>query len=307
MSRFVFALVILSLVLPACGDDASQTGPRGSGGKPVVLTTFYPTTYFASRLAGDDAEVICPVPEDEDPIFYEPPADVVARYQAADLIVVNGAEFEKWVLRTSLPESRIVDTARPFEDRWLRFKKAVEHSHGPSGKHTHRGIDGHTWLDPENAKIQSAEIAKGLTRILPDRAAAIEKRLEALHADLDGLGAAWTEASKAYAGEVIYASHPAYNYVAKRYEWAIENLDLDPETMPEEKVFDEVKSRLAERPARYLIWESAPKPEIAKRFHDGLGLVSLVVSPCEMPGDLDYLAQMHKNVETMKPALTPGD
>lgn len=95
----VFVLTMVALCVAGRGDGNAPDsgGDPGSGGKPVVFTTFYPTTYFAQRIAGEFAEVVCPLPEGADPIFGHPEADQVLTYQAADLVIVNGASFEKWV------------------------------------------------------------------------------------------------------------------------------------------------------------------------------------------------------------------
>ena len=297
-------------LLAACG-DGSTTAPSGNGrsSKPVVYTTFYPTTYLAQRLAGDDAQVVCPLPDDEDPIFWKPDEDVILAYQGADLIVVNGAEFEKWVLRASLPESRIVKTAEPFREGWITFEQAVEHSHGPSGKHAHEGIDGHTWVDPVLASSQATQIMGALMRLMPDSDTRIriQDRLAPLLDDLDALDARFRALSEGYDGHVLLASHPAYNYVARQYGWRILSLDLDPEAMPSDAAFDEIRSMLADAPARHILWESAPLPDIATRFSEDLGLESIVFSPCETPpdGGVDYLARMNLNLDDVAPALAP--
>ena len=298
-------------LLGACGGDDGSTTPSAERGRsrPVVYTTFYPTTYFAERLAGDDAEIVCPLPDDEDPIFWKPDEETILAYQQADLIVTNGAEFEKWVLRASLPEGRIVETAAPFREGWLKFAKAVEHSHGPSGKHAHEGIDGHTWLDPVLAKAQSTRIMAALMPLLPDAEARLRlpERLAALCADLDVLDTRLEALGQRYDGHTVLASHPAYNYVAKRYGWRIRNLDLDPEAMPTDDAFEEIRALLAETPARHILWEGDPLPEIAARFRADLGLESIVFSPCETPPEdgVDYLARMSRNLDEVAPALAP--
>lgn len=305
------ALAVLAL-LPACGGDTDGPTTAGEGrAVPVVYTTFYPTTYFAERLAGDDARVVCPLPADEDPIFWQPPEDVVLAYQDADLIVLNGAEFEKWVTRASLPESRIVSTAAPFREDWITFANAIVHSHGRGGAHTHKGTDGHTWLDPNLAKVQAAQIAKALQRELPGKAAAIDGRLARLDVDLDALDARLRELTEPYDGHAILASHPAYNYLAKRYGWHVVNLALDPETMPSDDDFAKVRALLDTTPARHILWESPPREAIATRMRDELGLESVWFSPCETPpdGEVDYLDRMNANLDAVARVLapTPGD
>ena len=174
------ALVALCGVLTAAGfaDD-----------RPTVYTTFYPTTYFAQRIGGDVAQVVCPCPADADPAYWMPKDEAIAAYQKADLIVINGASFEKWLPKVTLPESRIVDTARPLRDTLIKLEQAVTHSHGPEGEHVHHGIDGHTWVDPMNAKTQAREILKALVRKLPAQKVAFERNFAALAKDLDVLDA----------------------------------------------------------------------------------------------------------------------
>ena len=142
--------------------------PRVIDGKAKVFTTFYPTHYFARRIGGELTEVICPCPANEDPAFWMPDDKTILSYQGADLIVVNGASFEKWLNKVTLPESRIVDTTKPFAKEFITIAGAVTHSHGPSGEHTHAGIDGHTWLDPINAIAQSSAIRDALCKLLPE-------------------------------------------------------------------------------------------------------------------------------------------
>jgi zinc transport system substrate-binding protein len=230
--KFCLAVAILAsgVLLVSCGDGSNGEETESSG--PVIYTTFYPTTYFTQRLVGDLAEVVCPVPVDEDAIFWNPTPEMIARYQAADLIIVNGAEFEKWVAKASLPLGRIVDTAKPFAAEFVKFEHAMTHSHGPAGEHAHTGTDGHTWLDPLNARVQVGEIRDALVGLLPEHAEAIRQRGDALLADLDALDAELKKMAADYDGAAIYASHPAYNYLARRYGLNVVNLDLDPGEMP---------------------------------------------------------------------------
>lgn len=308
MSRMAVISLLLA-VLSGCSGDAEE--PEASGGRPVVFTTFYPTTYLTERIGGDLVEVVCPVPPDEDAIFWKPSAETINRYQDADLIVINGAQFEKWVLTASLPPRLVVDTARPFEDEWIEFEDAVTHAHGPAGEHAHEGVDGHTWLDPMQAMAQAYEIAKGLRRILPERTAAIDEALTELDADLAALDISLRAAREGYDDHAILASHPAYNYVARRYGLKIVNLDLDPEAMPDDETFEGIAEAARTTDARHILWESEPLPAIVKRLRDELGVESILFSPCELmdPADLeageDYLSVMRANVNRLKPALRP--
>lgn len=305
-------LFAVATAVVSCNKKNGDVTPTGSGGgKPVIYTTFYPTKYFAERIGGDKVEVVCPVPADEDAIFWMPEAKTIVGYQKADLIIVNGAGFAKWVDKVSLPQAKVVDTAKPFESEFVKFATSTTHSHGPAGLHEHKGIDGHTWVDPVNAKIQAGEIAEAMRKRFPEHAAAFEDGWGDLAKDLDGLHALLSRLAKEYRGQPILASHPAYNYIARRYKWNLTSLDLDPEEMPSDQTFAEIKALLRKAPAKHILWESYPTEEIAERFREELGLESVEFSPCELLGDeeikagLDYLEVMRANIENVRKVLVP--
>ncbi len=82
MNRMVVVVLAVVVLGAGCGKKASTNATRT--GKPVVYTTFYPTKFFAERIGGDLINVVCPVPSDEDAIFWMPDAKAIAAYQKAD-------------------------------------------------------------------------------------------------------------------------------------------------------------------------------------------------------------------------------
>jgi len=112
-----------------------------------------------------------------------------------------------------------------------------------------------------------------------------------------------------YRSKPILASHPAYNYLAKRYQWNIISLDLDPEEMPSEEAFANIKTLLRESPASHILWEAEPKKEIAARMSSQLNLTSVEFSPCELleeeqlQAGVDYLTVMKRNIRNIRPVF----
>ena len=299
------ACLVLAAVAAGCGDGgpapASSTPPR-------IYTTFFPTTYFVQRIAGEHAEIVCPLPADADPIFWMPDAAALQAYQQADLIVINGAGFEKWIAKVSLPPSKVVDTAAVFEKQFITYEQAVTHSHGP-GEHSHEGLDGHTWLDPQLAKIQADQVRSVLARLLPDQAQDFRANFTMLAADLDELHALLVELSAALGDRPLLTSHPAYNYLVKRYDWNVVNFSLDPEAVPDDETAAEIKAALKDKPARLLLWEAEPAKDVADWFDKELGLAGVVFSPCETlgaaeaAGGSDYVEAMQANVQRLRAAI----
>lgn len=301
--------VFLFLNLAACEQKPASQKAADTIAKPVVYTTFYPTTYFTERIGGDHVQVLCPCPADEDPSAWMPDDGILAAYQGADLIVANGASFEHWLQHTILPEDKLLLTAKPLADNFITLEHELTHSHGPGGEHTHGRTDGHTWLDPNNARIQAQAIRDALIRDFPERRDAFEQGFDALSADLDTLDARLKTLSQKLGDQHLLANHPAYNYLARRYGWNVKNYHLEPEQLPSEEAVAEIESYLAKNPATIMLWESQPSLEVAEKFENVLSLQSVVFSPCEMlPSEAreagkTYLTVMNQNVARLESAL----
>lgn len=303
----ILITVTVGILLSGCGKKPQKTTDKETG-KPVAYTTFYPAKYFTERIAGELIDVVCPVPEDEDAIFWMPDTETIAKYQKADLIIINGADFSKWINKVSLPDQRIVNTAKPLKETFIYYEQATEHSHGKSGKHAHEGLDGHTWVDPVNASVQANEIKKALVKHFPKHKIAFEEGFNALEenlATLDSKLKSFPDKNKP-----LLTSHPAYNYIARNYGWSIHNLDLDPEEMPSDKAIQEIKEILKNHHAKFLIWEAQPKKIIADRLQNECSLTSIVFSPCELISEADlankkdYMTVMLENIKNITPAFT---
>lgn len=309
MSRDVIRILSVVLLAASVGlvgckkKGASQNNPPSMTFEQAVYTTFYPTTYFAEQIAGDTIPVVCPLPDDEDPIFWQPSRETIARYQNAALIVVNGASFEKWVEAVSLPENRIVDTAAAFSDSFIQYETTT-HRHGAGGEHMHEGVDGHTWVDPVLAMAQAEAIKDAMVRTFPDHASTFEENYRVLATDLKALDDAFKAITTRLEGVTLLASHPAYNYVTARYGWTVRNFDLDPdaESLGEEQ-FQELVAAAGER--TILLWEGEPTELMLRPLRDGAGIQSVLFSPCETPDAQagDYLARMKANLERLRVAL----
>ncbi len=302
-------MVVLAGLLLAVVSCGPASGPGGGGGdaaqdRGVVMTTFYPLAYFARRIAGDTVEVQCPVPDDADPSSWQPGADAIRAYQQAEVIFVNGASFEKWVATAPLPRSRIVDTTAGLKDELLHYANATTHSHGPGGSHSHEGIDGHTWLDPVVALGQAEAVRDGLKRAYPEFAAEFDAGFVALAKDLRALDASLRSLADEMDGVTIIASHPAYNYLARRYGWELINVSFDPKVRITET---EVASLLAKfsdsEGKRIVLWESAADEGSVRILYESVGASSVVYSPVEAPVDEGFIGGMRVNIDRLADAV----
>ena len=268
--------------------------------KLKVYTVNYPLAYFAERIAGDQAEVVFPAPPDVDPALWMPDTDTITAYQGADLILLNGAGYAKWISRASLPRLRMVDTSRPFADSYIRVAQGTSHSHGPGGDHSHSGTAFTTWLDLRQAVQQAEAITAALTRKRPAAKQQFESNLESLKSDLLALDERLAQITTKAADRPILASHPVYQYLARRYGLNLESVMWEPDEVPDESQWAEFVKILEEHPAKWMLWEAEPAPESVERLRS-LGVESIVFDPCgNRPQAGDFLSVMLKNAASLE-------
>lgn len=290
-----------AILLASCSQPGKpETAGPGPAAKPLVFATNYPVTYFAERIAGDHVILRFPAPADEDPAFWKPSAEEIAAFQSAALILLNGATYEKWLDKVSLPSRILVDTSAGLSSAFIRTKEAATHSHGKEGAHSHAGTAFTTWIDFSQAKKQAEAARAALAGLVPSAAETVNRNAEALQADLDQLDADLQAVAQGIGDRPLVASHPVYQYLARRYQLRIEAVLWEPETVPDEAAFGNLKRILATHPAQWMIWEGEPAAETVAML-DSLGVKSVVFDPCgNRPETADWLSVMRQNIENLK-------
>lgn len=274
----------------------------GAFSKPVIAVSNYPLAYFTQRLAGDFAEVLYEIPADSDPAFWRPTDAQVSALQKADLIILNGATYEKWVVTTSLPDDKVVDTSLAFADRFVSSGNTVTHSHGNEGEHSHGGTASTIWLDLSQAEQQATAIKDALVAAFPDHAESVSKAHRGLSKELLELHDEMKEVADSLESKTLLASHPAYEYFARAYGLKVEALLWYPEMKLDENALSELEKLQAKHPsAKTFLWDDNPTPrhipELEKR-----GLKSIVINPASNKPDAetDFLQAMRKNLAALK-------
>lgn len=288
VSLFILCALISMPVLPVAQD------------RLTLYTVNYPLQYFAQRIAGEHAEVIFPAPADEDPAFWQPAVEIIADYQQADLILLNGAGYAKWINRVALPRRKGVDTSAGFHDRYIQVQEDVTHSHGPEGDHSHTGTAFTTWLDFRQAAEQAQAIADAMIQKRPQWKADFSHNLAGLQADLLALDQQLQSIVAAKPERPLLASHPVYQYLQRRYGLTLQSVMWEADTVPADAMWSEMKRLLREHPARWMLWEGEPDHETVQRLRN-LGVESVVFDPAaNRPQDGEFLDVMRQNVNRLQ-------
>jgi zinc transport system substrate-binding protein len=296
-------LIAATFFLAGCGGTVEEPAEPVQPPEPEkldVYTVNYPLAYFAERVGGDGVTVNFPAPADEDPAFWSPDAETIAAYQQADLILINGAGYAKWVERATLPSSKIIDTTAGAADRLVALEGTVTHSHGPEGEHEHVGWAFTTWLDPTLAIEQARAVADALVARRPDQKMDFRNRFSVLEAQILDLDRRLEIASQAIGDAPLVFSHPVYQYLIARYGLNGEEAHWEPNAAPSGHDWEHLSSSLANHGARWMVWEAEPLPSTVQALVER-GISSVIYDPCgNRPNDGDFMTVMDANAEALE-------
>ena len=270
--------------------------------KFTVYTVNYPLAYFAERIGGEKIEVVFPVPPDVDPAFWEPTANDIAGFQQADLILLNGAGYAKWVKRASLPHRKLVNTSVAFQDDYINVTATVTHQHGPGGEHSHTGTAFTTWLDFNQSTQQAKAVLDALVKNYSQQANVFRRNYVLLETELENLDNQVMKLVQQDAGRLFIASHPVYQYFKRRYRIKLQSVMWEPDLVPTEHQWQELKQQLRKHPAEWMIWEDIPNEQTVERLRK-IGIESLVFNPsANVPRKGDFVSVMQNNFDELEKA-----
>lgn len=273
---------------------------------PAKLSVYagnYPLAYFAERIGAAQATVHFPVPAGQDPAFWRPDGKTLAAMGRADLILLNGAGYEKWLVQATLPRWKLVDTSAAFKDRLIAEPNAVTHNHGGSGEHSHGGTAFTTWLDFAQASQQAAAIAQAFAAKRPEWKTLFEQRAATLQQDLATLDAGFQALAAAKPALPLLASHPVYQYWARRYGFPLHSVHWEPALPPAAAEWTALGQLAARDGAQRMLWEGEPLDDTSAKLQ-ALGIAAVVFDPCSnRPASGDFLSAMRENLARLEIAL----
>lgn len=128
------------------------------------------------------------------------------------------------------------------------------------------------------AIAQAEAIASALIRRdLADKGD-VDARLTELRDRLTGLDADAQDALADMTGVTLIATHPRYQYFARRYGLTMTSLEWEAGATPTAAELAELQTQIDETGAKVLIWEAQPPSEAVAAIED-LGLESAIFEP----------------------------
>ncbi|MBY3246106.1 metal ABC transporter substrate-binding protein [Rhizobium laguerreae] len=294
-----------------------------------VVASFSIIADFAKNVGGDRVEISTLVGPDGDAHVYEPrPADAAA-LEGADIVLVNGLQFEGFMSRlieASGTKASVVEVSKGIEP----LKNAEEehgheaeekaeaghdhekeaHDHAHEGHH-HGEFDPHAWQSIHNAETYVKNIADAFCEADKAGCTTYTANSEAYVAKLGELEA---EAKAAIEGiptdrRTVITSHDAFGYFEHEYGLkfiAPEGISTEAEASAADvaKLIDQVKHDKASA----IFLENITNPRLIEQISTETGikvggtLYSDALSKSDGPAST-YIDMFRYNVNTLKAAI----
>ena len=265
----------------------------------MVFASNYPLSFFAEKISGKPEIVLFPKIKG-DPAFWEPTTSDIVTIQRSDIILRNGAMYEKWRIVVALPKRKVVDTSKYFRRQYIVMKEAVDHAHGPGGAHSHAGTAFTTWIDFNQAAFQAKAIKDAMIKQNIATEELLNSNFNALIDDLRVLDTEINEMVQGHPKVPLVASHPVYQYFARRYGLNIKAVLWEPDVFPSEQMWTHLEEVLKEHPAKWMIWEGEPLQKSVAKLKK-MGIESIVFDPCgNRPEHGNFLSVMRQNIENLR-------
>lgn len=205
----------------------------------------------------------------------------------------------------------------------------VQHRHDDHDAHDHHGgdhhdgpgdadqdaahgaaVDGHLWLDPENARAMVAAVANTLSAKWPQHAAQFKANAAKADMELAALEAEIATQLSALKGKPFIVFHDAYQYFEHRFGVAAAGaVTLSPDQPPSAKRLTEVRQKLRTLHAACIFAEPQFQPKLLAAVAEGSEVRTGTLDPegqTLQPGPGLYAQLMRDLARDLRSCLTPS-
>jgi ABC-type Zn uptake system ZnuABC Zn-binding protein ZnuA len=287
--------VVALAAVVAAAPAVAQEGIRE---RIAVVTTSADLKSLVEAVGGDRVEVVSLAVPEQDPHAVEVKPGQLTRLQRAALVVRIGLDHEPWLARLPAVKATVLDASKSVpllqtETPRLRVERQA---------HVHAFGNTHYWLDPDNARPITEQIAAALTSLRPAEKAVFDANREQFLARLDGRIAVWEGALAPFAGTRIVVVHDSWAYFAARFKLQIvAAAEPHPGIPPSPAELVALLARMREANVRILVADPHANPALVRQIADKSGARAVTL----LPSGYDYIGLLDENVSRLSQALKP--
>lgn len=317
-TRILIGLLLLTLLLGACGKQEASKETETDDGKLDVYTTVYPLQYFTERIGGDTVSVKSIYPAGTDEHSFDPTQKEMMKLAEADLFFYVGLGLEGFVENAEktlknqhvmlLPTGDHIDSSKLMEGH-LHDSDAEGHEH-ESENHDEGNVDPHVWISPVLSMDLAAAVRDGLIKKAPENKQLYDENYEELKSDLEALDAEFSTMADHASSKSFFVSHAAFGYLADQY--GLEQVSiagLNTQNEPSQKELAHIVEEAKEKNVKTILFEQNVSSKLTKVVQNEIGADSAilhnlsVLTKEDLANKEDYFSLMKRNIHVLSEAL----
>ena len=286
----IWGLLLVSLTLTAC-----QPANNINSGKKSIVVTYSVLGSIVKDLVDDEANVIVPMPNGQDPHDWAPSAKDIETINKADLVVQNGLGLEGGLEKTlATARNNGVKLFNASDHITIRY---VSQGEGiPSGDPDQAigAPDPHLWMDPLTIKsvvaVLAYELKNDFNLDVSFQAADLEKRLDSLNKQVADTVAAIPQSDRK-----LVTGHESMGYFAQRYGFRLVGVIIPSLTSQAEVSaadLAELKKTIQENQVKAIFTELGTSSAVAETIGADTGVKVIELNTHALPPDGSYFTFM---------------
>jgi zinc/manganese transport system substrate-binding protein len=306
MKRFIHAvlgwIIISSSLLSAC----QSTDSAGQSSKKTIVVTYSILGAMVTELVGDQANVIVPMPNGQDPHEWEPSAKDIETIMNADLLVQNGLGLEGGMEKT-LEQAKEQGVRIFIASDYIVVRKVGLGEGIPSGDPDQAvgASDPHLWMDPLTMKMVMQALSVQLKTDLGIDVSAREKdlgnRLDSSNSEIEAQVAILPDANRK-----LVTGHESMGYFAQRYGFKLVGAIVPSLTSQAEVSASDLaalKKLIQENQVKAIFTELGTPKAVSEAIGKEIGVQVIELTTHSLPPDGSYFTFLRNLTQVIVESL----
>ncbi len=307
---FPIFILVVSLVLTACGGEKGQTQNENEKNQLSIYTTVFPLQYFTERIGDKFVRVNTVYPPGADEHTFEPSQKDMIKLADSDLFFYIGLGLEGFVekAKKSLKNEKV--TLIPTAENLILDPIEDHEEHADHEDDGHGDFNPHVWLDPFYSKEMAAVIRDSLVEKMPENKEAFDQNYQQLAEELDALDLKFESMAQTAKNKNILVTHAAFSYWEQRYGIKQNSISgLSTTNEPTQRDLEKIISLANKEGIHYILFEQNVQSKLAQIVQKEIGARALplhnlgILTKENIKNKETYFTLMNQNLETLKTAL----
>ena len=264
-------------------NSATTNADSKTDSKMVIATSFYPIEFITRSIIGDKASVFNPVPANADLHNFEPTTQDTKKINQAKVFFYQGDGIDPWATKIAQSQNNafklqannnteVAGSLKILDQKDTQHKdgeneKDHDHDHKEESKSNPKDLskDPHTWLSIKQMISNTEMITTKVIEVDNSNSEYYKTNSLKLIQDLKTLDSKFKQNLFKCNKRTIVVAHNAYNYLAKDYDFEIEQLSgVNSEREPTTQELTKILQNIKDKGISTIYYDTTINPKLAK-------------------------------------------